>query len=330
MNATYFPGANTGLGFVNRFDGIVPPWAKPHYTYVLKGGPGVGKNTLMRKVAVRAAAKGLSVEEFRCASDPNSLDAVRIPELCTVLLDGTAPHSIDPILPGACDEVIDLGHFLRHEEFMRQAAALRARFAENRTHYARAYACLAAARALTVQATDAAAEALDMPAVRKALAPLFAAEGAGESRLLFAASATPRGVTDYTDTLSPVGVRCYGGAAGDAILREAARMAKGRAVTVLGGFIMPEVPRCILLPAAAVTLCGSDAQTEAATAYLRSPLPEFVAYARAESARLIARATEELAACLAVHDEIEAIYRPFVNYDRVNAESDALLARIGL
>ena len=30
MNATYFPGANTGLGFVNRFDGIVPPWAKPH------------------------------------------------------------------------------------------------------------------------------------------------------------------------------------------------------------------------------------------------------------------------------------------------------------
>lgn len=330
MNATYFPGANTGLGFVNRFDGIVPPWAKPHYTYVLKGGPGVGKSTLMRKVAARAAAKGYTVEEFRCASDPDSFDAVRVAELRVVLLDGTAPHSIDPVIPGACDEVIDLGHFLRHEEFMREADRLRARFAANKTHYARAYACLAAARALTVQATDAAAAALDMPAVRKALAPLFAGETVGESRRLFAASATPRGVVDYTDTLDLVGVRRYGGAAGAAILREAARMAKGRAVTLLGDFVMPEVPRCILLPAAAVTLCGGDKPTEAATAFLKAPLPDFVAYAKAESDNLVARAVGELSACLAVHDEIEAIYRPFVNYDRVNTESDALLARLGL
>ena len=138
MNATYFPGANTGLGFVNRFDGIVPPWAKPHYTYVLKGGPGVGKSTLMRKVAARAAAKGYTVEEFHCASDPDSFDAVRVAELRVVLLDGTAPHSIDPVIPGACDEVIDLGHFLRHEEFMREADRLRARCAANKAHSARA------------------------------------------------------------------------------------------------------------------------------------------------------------------------------------------------
>ena len=122
----------------------------------------------------------------------------------------------------------------------------------------------------------------------------------------------------------------YGGAAGAAILREAARMAKGRAVTLLGDFVMPEVPRCILLPAAAVTLCGGDKPTEAATAFLKAPLPDFVAYAKAESDNLVARAVGELSACLAVHDEIEAIYRPFVNYDRVNTESDALLARLGL
>ena len=83
-------------------------------------------------------------------------------------------------------------------------------------------------------------------------------------------------------------------------------------------------------PVAAVTLCGDDQPTEAATAFLKAPLPDFVAYAKAESDNLVARAVEELSACLAVHDEIEAIYRPFVNYDRVNAESDALFARIGL
>ena len=63
----YFPGANTGRGFIGHFEGIVPPWSEPHYTYVLKGGPGVGKSTLMKKCAAIARANGFTVEEFRCA-----------------------------------------------------------------------------------------------------------------------------------------------------------------------------------------------------------------------------------------------------------------------
>ena len=88
----YFPGANTGRGFIGHFEGIVPPWSEPHYTYVLKGGPGVGKSTLMKKCAAIARANGFTVEEFRCASDPESFDAVRIPQRRLVLLDGTAHH----------------------------------------------------------------------------------------------------------------------------------------------------------------------------------------------------------------------------------------------
>ena len=95
----YFPGANTGRGFIGHFEGIVPPWSEPHYTYVLKGGPGVGKSTLMKKCAAIARANGFTVEEFRCASDPESFDAVRIPQRRLVLLDGTAPHTIDPAMP---------------------------------------------------------------------------------------------------------------------------------------------------------------------------------------------------------------------------------------
>lgn len=333
MNATYFPGANTGLGFVNRFDGILPPWERSHYyTYVLKGGPGVGKSTLMRKVAARAAENGYGVEEFRCAGDPDSLDAVRVPALRVVLLDGTAPHTIDPTLPGVSDEVIDLGHFLHREAFAQKAETLRARFAANRTHYARAYACLGAANALMEQAVAAAEATLELSAVHKALAPLFVGERIGESRRLFAASATPRGVLDYTDTLEPKGARRFGGVAGRAILREAARLSRGRAVTLLGDFLLPDVPRCILLHSASAALClgEAEADVDAATALCKTPLPDFVAYAETESAALVTRAVKELAACRALHDEIEEIYRPFVDYDRVNAESDAVLTRIGL
>ena len=330
MNATYFPGANTGVGFVSRFSGIVPREAEQHYTYVLKGGPGVGKSTLMRKVAERAAARGLAVEEFRCASDPDSFDAVRVPALHAVLLDGTAPHSIDPLIPGACDEVVDLGHFLHHAEFMGKADALRALFAENRTHYDRAYACLAAARALAQTAVDAAAASVDLAAVRAYLAPLFAAERAGESRRLFCRSATPKGVVDFADTLGLADCRHFHGAVGAVVLREAANLAEGRAVTLLDDFILPEIPRRVLLPEKGLALCNTEDGADDAIGFLRAPLPDFVAYAAGESRALVARATEELAACLAVHDNIEAIYRPFVDYARVDRESEALFARLGL
>ena len=56
----YFPGANTGRGFIGHFEGIVPPWSEPHYTYVLKGGPGVGKSTLMKNFAAQATPKALT------------------------------------------------------------------------------------------------------------------------------------------------------------------------------------------------------------------------------------------------------------------------------
>lgn len=131
----YFPGANTGRGFIGHFEGIVPPWSEPHYTYVLKGGPGVGKSTLMKKCAAIARANGFTVEEFRCASDPESFDAVRIPQRRLVLLDGTAPHTIDPAMPGIDGETLDLGRFLHKEVFKRRREELFVLAEENRAHY---------------------------------------------------------------------------------------------------------------------------------------------------------------------------------------------------
>ena len=128
----YFPGANTGRGFIGHFEGIVPPWSEPHYTYVLKGGPGVGKSTLMKKCAAIARANGFTVEEFRCASDPESFDAVRIPQRRLVLLDGTAPHTIDPAMPGIDGETLDLGRFLHKEVFKRRREELFVLAEENR------------------------------------------------------------------------------------------------------------------------------------------------------------------------------------------------------
>ena len=59
--------------------------------------------------------KGFNIEYMHCSSDPNSLDGVVFPELQVAMLDGTAPHVVDPKNPGAVDEIINLGQFWREE-----------------------------------------------------------------------------------------------------------------------------------------------------------------------------------------------------------------------
>ena len=325
MTKTYFPGANTGKGFVSRFDGIIPPWEKPQYTYVLKGGPGVGKNTLMKTVASRAIQKGFTVEEFHCASDPNSLDAVRVTELGIVLLDGTAPHSIDPVFPGAEDEVIDLGHFKNRTEFLKYRGELQALFQENKAHYSAAYAFLGAAYTLKKEAISAAKTAVDLDKLRRRLSELFTDAEAGDKRALFARSATPRGVVEYTKTYLPSDTTLFSGIVGEIALCEAEKLLAGKRTEIGYDFILPDQPRTVIAGSRAIALAESgDLLAEFCTA----PLPAHAAVCLAKVESLVLHAARALAGSLATHDAIEGIYRPFVDYDRVNVERDALLEKL--
>lgn len=92
----YFLGANSPTGFYSLYDQLLPP-EQARAIYILKGGPGCGKSTLMRRVAAQAGEAGLAVERILCSGDPGSLDAVVIPELGVALVDGTAPHGAVPL-----------------------------------------------------------------------------------------------------------------------------------------------------------------------------------------------------------------------------------------
>lgn len=106
----YFAAANTYKGFVSYFDTVFDP-AKYSRIYVLKGGPGTGKSSFMKKAARVFGEKNYRIEEIYCSSDPNSLDGVIIENQGKkiAIIDGTAPHEIDAKIPGAKDELIDLG-----------------------------------------------------------------------------------------------------------------------------------------------------------------------------------------------------------------------------
>ena len=104
----YFAAANTANGFKSYFENIFN-MQEIDKLYVLKGGPGVGKSTFMRKTAELCEKQGLTVEYFLCSSDPSSLDGIIVKEQKCAIVDGTSPHSVEAKLAGAYEEIIDLG-----------------------------------------------------------------------------------------------------------------------------------------------------------------------------------------------------------------------------
>lgn len=104
-----FPGGNTSKGFKSFFDYTIPK--DVNRIFCMKGGPGVGKSSLMKKVAQDMISKGYDVDLYPCSSDPDSLDVIVIKKLGVVMLDATAPHIVDPKNPGAIDEILDLGRY---------------------------------------------------------------------------------------------------------------------------------------------------------------------------------------------------------------------------
>lgn len=87
----YFLGANSSAGFFSLYDQLIDPETASR-VYILKGGPGCGKSTLMGMVAKELERVGERVEYILCSGDPDSLDGVVAPGLGAAIVDGTAPH----------------------------------------------------------------------------------------------------------------------------------------------------------------------------------------------------------------------------------------------
>lgn len=104
-----YPGGNTCYGFYSFYDYIVPPDA--YKKIILKGGPGTGKSTFMKSIADDFIKNGFDIEYHWCSSDNNSLDGIVIGDSGVCILDGTAPHVVDPRYPGAVDYIVNAGDF---------------------------------------------------------------------------------------------------------------------------------------------------------------------------------------------------------------------------
>lgn len=104
----YLASANTGNGFINFFNNINQE--KNSFNYIIKGGPGTGKSSLMKTVAKHFKSKGYKIEYFYCSSDATSLDGIRIKNISIV--DGTAPHITECCMPMIDSKILNVCDFI--------------------------------------------------------------------------------------------------------------------------------------------------------------------------------------------------------------------------
>lgn len=200
-----FPGAVTSQGFSSYYHYIIEPDAL--HIFVIKGGPGVGKSTFMKRIAESMLKMGYDLEYHCCSSDNNSIDGLVIPALRIALLDGTAPHIVDPKNPGAVDEIINLGEYW-DESVIQQSKPeiMRCNYRISR-YFQAAYFALKEAQIALEEWEFYVKEFQNWQAINQMTLniekKLFAAVkgGNGKARHLFAWSHTPQGKLQYIDTL---------------------------------------------------------------------------------------------------------------------------------
>jgi Predicted nucleotide kinase len=212
-----FPGGNTSYGFKSYYEYIMPV-EDARRIFVIKGGPGVGKSTFMKKIADDMLERGFDIEYHHCSSDNNSVDGIVIPQLKIALIDGTAPHVLDPRCPGAVDEIVNLGVCWDVEAMSAHKDKIIQANKDISRHYKTAYSLLSEARMAYNEWESYIYESLSRPlynkAVREFINTVFQ-EVPGNycvshrPRHLFASAITPDGVKNYIDTLIKPDMNVY-------------------------------------------------------------------------------------------------------------------------
>ena len=345
MQELYFAASNSGAGFVCYYDQLFTP-ERFGRIYLIKGGPGTGKSSLMRRVAAEAERRGLAVRRYACSSDPDSLDAVAV-EDCFAMLDATAPHTRETVLPGAGDEMIDLGQFWDSALLTRARDEIAVLNHRKKAAYRRAYSWLAGAAACTRNRTELLRGCVDLPKLQRAamrcLDGLTAGQGRLTPALTEAISMRGRVCLDSMHAASARAMILSGTRGGGSlfleILLDLAR-ARGIDAEVAWGALVPEQLTGIAFLRDGLAVVDEEfaAETREGDRVInmgRFWLPDRLRAVRTELRHgehcreaMLAGASLSFAEVRAAHFALEAIYAEAMDFASLSAWRDAFLPRI--
>jgi len=348
-----FPGGNTPKGFYSFYSYILTQ-EEARRIFVIKGGPGVGKSAFMKKTALELADRGYDIEFMHCSSDNESLDGIVVPKLGIAMIDGTAPHVVDPKNPGAVDEIINLGEYWREEGLRADKDAILKVNKEVGRLFARAYRYINAAASVYEDNAVINGLAMDFARLNVEAASLMeaffgagvAAEKEGNERRLFASAFTPKGMQNHLDTILTGKIYKIKGGAGTGTERLLEKIKTGAAER---GFCVeayycplnPSKLEHLVIPEKGISFTTENkyhnVEKEAfakidLNAYLdKAILKDYSAvidYNEITFEAILQQGLNTIAQAKALHDNMETYYIPNMDFDAVQRCWESTMTRI--
>ena len=319
MDTVFFLAANSGRGFYSLYDGF--PERRGVFLSIIKGGPGTGKSGFMRRISAAAKQSGLDTEEIICSGDPDSLDALYIPALGRAWMDGTAPHVREPKVFAADAGYEDLGRFCAHPLGKNDAALAREIDRDYKAVYAQAYRLLSAA----AQTADCARETPLSCAGASTISELIGDAGEpGFIKRRFLRAVSCKGRVRLAGTLRELCPRAV--MLSDEGLEHAARMGEENG---LGAIVCPQPLRpdkldAVLLPERSLAFVSR--------AWERESMESIEAESENEYAplldELLDAACAQLAKAKGMHDELERVYRPYMDFAALTEYTERVISSL--
>lgn len=355
----FFLATKTCEGFFSIFDHLYYP-KEGWICYILKGGPGTGKSTLMKKIAEKAEKLHIEVELIHCSSDPKSLDAVIFPELKACVADGTAPHVVEPKYPGVSEKIINLGDFWNEKKLRKNSETLIKLFEENEYFHKKAALYLRdlgdikkSQNSILESAINSAKLCDFMSKFLQSTLANITYEKSTTEELRFIDAITPEGHKIFENSVNYETKHTYiiedkheiiSNQILQGIRLEAIK--KGMNIT---SFLAPFSPqnqlRAVYLPEISAIFVAKNPKTESelfknsknskkinTTKFLNPETlkshKNLLGLYEKISSELLKKATQNLSLALDNHDKIEEIYISAMDYKKVNKTADKLISAI--
>ncbi len=347
----YFLAANSAEGFVSRFEDCYDI-NEDISAYIIKGGAGCGKSTLMKYAAAKCRDKGLLPELLLCSSDPDSLDGVFLKERF-VMLDGTLPHPVEPRLTGVSETLLDTGRFLNSALLKKNAEEIRYINAKNKAEHKTAARYIKAAGEMLKDSFSLQQKYLKR---KKALALADSLCKAnlpkkqnknGKTAYRFLSGITPKGVIFLSSTIQQVSdkqiiISDKQGAAANLILTRVLEQAASSGYDVIAvpsAFFPLSRIEHIIIPELRLAFCTendyihikSDARRIHARRFEEkgfSAHRQRLNFNKKASKELLICACETLYKAKLSHDELEKFYIEAMNFDEYNKYAAKIIGKI--
>jgi hypothetical protein len=350
----FFMGANSPGGFCSLYGELTRP-APGTRRFLIKGGAGTGKSSLMRRAADAMAGRESLLEQIHCSSDPNSLDGLIFHDGHASIVDATPPHVIEPAYPGGFETVVNLCEFFDEGKLeSRLARTVELQTANNDCHRK----CRGLLKCADILSRDSALYVeqftdfgkIDTLARRLCQREIPQKAGAAEERLRFLSAVTNQGIVCYSDTVHTLCDRVYlirdeYGVASSALLQEIRRYLAGQGYAYYACFcpLSPgEKLEHLLIPELSLGFVTEDRfhvfpglKPYRAINFTRftglealRAKRQFLNFNRKAAAELIHAAVEHLKAAKKIHDDLERQYTDAVDFPGVNAKSAEVIAKL--